>query len=89
MKAKKIASLLLAVLMLVSMLALPVAAESAATEMNFAEFNAAVRTAGTFSDAVTVVLKEAERSYQNGKAAQFFLGADTWNDGDAVETIVV
>ena len=58
----------------------------------YAEFNALIKQNGSYdgtAEGTLVVLKDSERSYQNNKTAQFFIGATNVNITDPVETVNV
>ncbi len=67
-------------------------AASTAQTYTYAEFNALIKDNGSYdgtADETVVILKDSERSYQNNKTAQFFIGATNVNITDPVETVNV
>ena len=66
--------------------------EAAPAALTYAQFNELIRNAagGVYDgNGITVTLKDSERSYQNNKTAQFFVGATNVNITDPVETVKV
>ncbi|MBQ8759849.1 MAG: right-handed parallel beta-helix repeat-containing protein [Bacteroidales bacterium] len=63
-------------------------------QYTYAEFNELIRANANGSydgteEGTVVILKDSERSYQNNKTAQFFIGATNVNITDPVETVNV
>lgn len=61
-------------------------------QYTYAEFNALIMKNGNYdgtTEGTVVVLKDSERSYQNNKTAQFFIGATDVNITDPVEVVKV
>lgn len=66
--------------------------EEITTSLSYEEFNELIRTAegGVYDgEGISVVLKDSERSYQNNKTAQFFVGGTNVNITDPVDTVNV
>ena len=100
MKLKKLLALVLCIAMVLSTMSFTVFAEEATTvvkpeepaALSYAEFNEIIRNAqdGVYDgNDITVVLKDSERSYQNNKTAQFFIGATNINITDPVAAVKV